>query len=205
MKPLVRSPVDSSRDPALVSNTHEITPSSGLHPNDATRGSSNRPHSMSRHDSFDQKLDKLQANEPPHGNGKRRKKSRSGSNGSSGIAGNIGSGIGSPRNMAADDGRMRSAASYEQDLNNTNHLNPHKSSRRHLNISSGSINRFAPPPAVPQLPPPMSVSYYPGYQDEVQIPIQRVDSNFERRNYQTETINVNEYPDPRVAYRLASN
>lgn len=91
----------------------------------------------------------------------------------------MGSGIGSPRNMA-EDGRIRNSNSYEHDLNR---------SKRHLNISSGSINRYT--------------SNYPG--DEVQIPIQRVDSNFDRRNYQIETINVNEYPDPRVAYRLASN
>lgn len=169
--------------------------------------------SISRHDSFDQKLDKLQASDAHSSNsGKRRKKSRSGSNGSSGIAGNLGSGIGSPRNMAADEaaGRIRSANSYEHDLNGGSHpAGRHSSSsRRHLNVSSGSINRFAPPPQIPNSLPP---SYY-GYDNatgggggEVQIPIQRVDSNFDRRNYQVETINVNEYPDPRVAYRLASN
>lgn len=106
------------------------------------------------------------------------------------IAGNVGSGIGSPRNMAEplDDGRylnpIRNASSFDQNLN-TDHK---RSSRRHLNVSSHSINRGQNIPT-----------------DEIQIPIHRVDSNFDRRNYQIETVNINEYPDPRVAYRLASN
>lgn len=188
LKPLVRYQADYSAQPnntvgAIVSNTHEVS---------ATPLSRPHTHSISRHDSFDQKLDELRKSgerlpsTSESSSKNKRRKSRSGSNASGGaaIAGNIGSGIGSPRNMA-DDGRMRSASSIERDLNRGP---PGSGSRRHLNASTNSINR------------------YPTSQDgEVQIPIHRVDSNFERRNYQVETINVNEYPDPRVAYRLASN
>ena len=148
---------------------------------------------MSRHDSFDHKLDIKTVghlNAASNGSGKRRRKSRSSSN-SSVIAGNVGSGIGSPRNMTEplDDGRylnpIRNASSFEQNLNADQ--NQRRPSRRHLNVSSHSINRNTIPI------------------EEIQIPIHRVDSNFDRRNYQIETININEYPDPRVAYRLASN
>lgn len=177
LKPLIKTPVQTNESEILNSKQNLSVHSEG-----SDYKTAKPPNAISRHDSFDQKLD-TRSSGGASNSGKRRKKSRSSSN-SSIIAGNVGSGIGSPRNLTEphDENRHSSNAINKSVSGDLNH--DARRSKRHLNISSHSINRHA---------------------EEVQIPIYRVDSNFDRKNYQVETININEYPDPKVAYRLASN
>lgn len=89
-----------------------------------------KPNVMSRHDSFDQKLEVKTVG------GKRRKKTHS-----SVIAGNVGSGIGSPRNWTEplednrwDNSVMKNSTSFSAN-------NDHQRSRKNLSNSSHSISR----------------------------------------------------------------
>jgi hypothetical protein len=187
------------KTPGAINETAIVT-SNG---DSATVAAAAKTNALSRHDSFDRSFDQKASNTlgaggaaSSGGAGKRRKKSRSSSN-SSIIAGNVGSGIGSPRNLTEphDEHRQSNPNAISGSRSMGSELNSdaaaaaarqQQRSRRHLNVSNHSINRHTST-------------------DEVQIPIHRVDSNFDRKNYQVETININEYPDPRVAYRLASN
>ena len=150
-----------------------------------------KPNVMSRHDSFDQKLD-VRSN-----GSKRRRKNRSNSNTSSVIAGHVGSGIGSPRNMAENmDDNNWSGGDNNNNNNNKKMKNSYSTeiytpSRKNIHNSNSNRNVSAL------------------NQGDVQIPIERIEyyerSVHQKSSFGYKTVDVNEYSDPRVAYRLASN
>ncbi len=140
-----------------------------------------KPNVMSRHDSFDQKLD-VRSN-----GSKRRRKNRSNSNSSSVIAGNIGSGIGSPRNMTENIEDNNWSTFEKRKMKNSLSSEIYSTSKKNLNSSTSNRKN----------------------QGDVQIPIERIEyyeKSFQQKSsYGIKSIDLNEYSDPRVAYRLASN
>ncbi len=143
-----------------------------------------KPNVMSRHDSFDQKLD-VRSN-----GSKRRRKNRSNSNTSSVIAGNVGSGIGSPRNMTENIDDNNWSGGENKKMKNSYSTELYTSSKKNMNNSTSNRN--------------ININ-----QGDVQIPIERIEyyerSVQQKSTYGIKSIDLNEYSDPRVAYRLASN
>ena len=127
------------------------------------------PNVISHSESFDVKLNTKESDP------KRRRKQRADSNGN--VAGNVGSGIGSPRNLAeptfdeATNKWIRSSQS--NDLNDTNDK-PSKRHHHHHHQSNYSLKK----------------------ENDLYI-------SFERGDDRKQKIYITEFPDPRVAARLA--
>lgn len=208
-QPLLATPANQSAPPASQSMPH-------MHHYLTTPDSNDKlsvplPTVISRHDSFDQRVSVRSGGS----NSKRRKRHRSSQ---IPIAGNVGSGIGSPRDIAETiDDTMRSGGGRLRNSRSNEFINDGTGGAQ---SRSRRESRSRTPQHVHYQQTPMPHYHqhhhiYNGGQayssqsrvNEVNIPIERLDHRVEygSKKQVMQTINVNEYADPKVAYRLALN
>lgn len=165
-----------------------------------------RINAISRHDSFDQKLDVRTGTST---SSKRRKRHRTVNGGAQvPIVGNVGQGIGSPRNIT----ETIDARDVDYRMGQAYRLKGSQSNERLNDVRSQPVY-YQGPSAVYSSHhgrgPAQHLSTNSLNKNEINIPIERIDryeqSRSEYKNYTLQRIDINEYADPKVAYRLASS